>query len=65
MINPSLEVPLMSEHDVRLFEAKDAVWKSERATGLSASKAFERFVIEQVLKDFDHDNWSARGSLCQ
>ena len=46
----------MSDHDVRLFEAKYNVWKSERATGLSKSKAFERFVVEQVLKDFDLDN---------
>jgi hypothetical protein len=56
MIDSSIEVSLMSDHDVRLFEAKYAVWRSERATGLSASKAFERFVVEQVLKDFDLDN---------
>jgi len=55
MIKPSLEVPNMSEHEVRLFEAKYAIWKTEHAEGLSASKAFERFVVEQVLKDFDLD----------
>ena len=55
MINPSPEVPDMSEHEVRLFEAKYAIWKTEQAKGLTASKAFERFVVEQVLKDFDLD----------
>lgn len=43
----------MSEHEVQLFEAKYAVWKSERGAGLTQSKAFERFVVEQVLNDFD------------
>ncbi len=46
----------MSEHEVRLLEAKYAVWKSEQGAGLSASKAFERFVVEQVLRDFDLDS---------
>jgi hypothetical protein len=56
MIDTSFEVAEMSEHEVRLFEAKYAIWKSEHAEGLPASKAFERFVAEQVLKDFDLDN---------
>jgi hypothetical protein len=43
----------MSDFEVRQFEAKFKVWKNESGTGLSDSKAFERFVIEQVLKDFD------------
>jgi hypothetical protein len=43
----------MSQHEVQLFEAKYAVWKSERGLGLTASKAFERFVVEQVLRNFD------------
>lgn len=46
----------MSTHEVKLFEANFNVWKGERGTGLSDSKAFERYVIEQVLKDFDLSN---------
>jgi hypothetical protein len=46
----------MSSHEVKLFEANFNVWKSDRGTGLSDSKAFERYVIEQVLKDFDLSN---------
>jgi hypothetical protein len=46
----------MSTHEVKLFEANFNVWKSDRGTGLSDSKAFERYVIEQVLKDFDLSN---------
>jgi AIPR protein len=46
----------MSTHEVQLFEANFNVWKSERGTGLSDSKAFERYVVEQVLKDFDLSN---------
>ena len=46
----------MTDHDVKLFEAKYNVWKGERAKGLSNSKAFERFVVEQILKDFDLSN---------
>jgi hypothetical protein len=29
------------------------VWKEERGGGLSESRAFERFIFEQVLKDYD------------
>ena len=43
----------MSAHEVKLFEANFNVWKTERAAGLTESKAFERYVIEQVLKDFN------------
>jgi hypothetical protein len=43
----------MSAHEVKLFEANFNVWKTDRGAGLSDSKAFERYVIEQVLKDFD------------
>jgi hypothetical protein len=49
-------MPHMSTHEVQLFEANFNVWKSERGTGLTDSKAFERYVIEQVLKDFDLSN---------
>jgi hypothetical protein len=56
MIGASMIETIMSDYDVRLFEAKYTVWKSERAAGLSESKAFERFVVEQILKDYDLDN---------
>lgn len=46
----------MSTHEVKLFEANFNVWKSDRGAGLSDSKALERFVVEQVLKDFDLSN---------
>jgi hypothetical protein len=39
----------MSTHEVKLFEANFNVWKADRGTGLTESKAFERYVIEQVL----------------
>jgi hypothetical protein len=47
---------VMSTHEVKLFEANFNVWKTDRGAGLSDSKAFERYVIEQVLKDFDLSN---------
>jgi hypothetical protein len=43
----------MSELDVRSLTANFDLWKQERATGLSQSKAFERYVFEQILKDHD------------
>jgi hypothetical protein len=46
----------MSAHEVKLFEANFNVWKTDRGAGLEESKAFERYVIEQVLKDFDLSN---------
>ena len=56
MIKPSLEVNHMSAHEVKLFEANFKVWKTDFGEGLSDSKAFERYVTEQVLKDFDLSN---------
>jgi len=46
----------MSDYDLRLFEANFKVWKMERGEGLSDSKAFERYAVEQVLNDFDLSN---------
>lgn len=43
----------MSDLDVRTLEANFDVWRQERGDGLSISKAFERYVAEQVLRDFD------------
>jgi hypothetical protein len=43
----------MSEMDVRALEANFNNWASERAGGLTKSKAFERYAFEQVLKDHD------------
>ena len=46
----------MSAHEVKLFEANFKVWKTDFGAGLTDSKAFERYVVEQVLKDFDLSN---------
>jgi hypothetical protein len=46
----------MSTHEVKLFEANFKVWKADFGDGLTDSKAFERYVTEQVLKDFDLSN---------
>jgi len=46
----------MSAHEVKLFEANFKVWKHDFGAGLTDSKAFERYVTEQVLKDFDLTN---------
>jgi hypothetical protein len=46
----------MSAHEVKLFEANFKVWKHDFGVGLTDSKAFERYVTEQVLKDFDLSN---------
>ncbi|MGO9648406.1 MAG: AIPR family protein [Terriglobales bacterium] len=46
----------MSAHEVKLFEANFKVWKHDFGAGLADSKAFERYVTEQVLKDFDLSN---------
>lgn len=54
----------MSAHEVKLFEANFNVWKTERAAGLTESKAFERYVIEQVLKDFDLSNDAIESGDC-
>jgi hypothetical protein len=54
----------MSDHEVKLFEANFNVWKTDRAAGLTESKAFERYVIEQVLKDFDLSNEAIESGDC-
>lgn len=46
----------MSAHEVQLFEANFKVWKQDFGAGLTDSKAFERYVTEQVLKDFALSN---------
>jgi hypothetical protein len=43
----------MSDLDVRSLEANFSVWRRERAPDLPESKAFERYAVEQVVKDFD------------
>jgi hypothetical protein len=43
----------MSEIDVRALEANFEGWQKERAPALARDKAFERFCIEQILKDAD------------
>ena len=43
----------MSDLDVRALETNFETWKRERAPGLSNDKAFERYTVEQVLKDAD------------
>ena len=43
----------MSEMDVKALNANFKIWIEERAVGLKPSKAFERYVFEQVLKDHD------------
>ncbi|MHB8539453.1 MAG: AIPR family protein [Candidatus Acidiferrales bacterium] len=58
------EVRPMSAHEVKLFEANFNVWKTDRAAGLTDSKAFERYVIEQVLKDFDLSNDAIESGDC-
>lgn len=54
----------MSDHEVKLFEANFKVWKTDFGAGLSDSKAFERYVIEQVLKDFDLSNDAIESGDC-
>ena len=43
----------MSELDMRALEDNFAGWKSDRAPNLKESAAFERYSIEQILKDAD------------
>lgn len=43
----------MSDLDIRALEANFNAWKEERMPNLDKSKAFERFAVEQVLKDAD------------
>ncbi|MGI8960131.1 MAG: AIPR family protein [Bryobacteraceae bacterium] len=43
----------MSNHDLRALDANFDAWKSERAAELPEDKAFEVYVINQTLKDYD------------
>lgn len=54
----------MSNHEVQLFEANFNVWKTDFGAGLTDSKAFERYVVEQVLKDFDLSNDAIESGDC-
>jgi AIPR protein len=54
----------MSDHEVKLFEANFKVWKTDFGAGLIDSKAFERYVVEQVLKDFDLSNDAIESGDC-
>jgi hypothetical protein len=43
----------MSDLDIRALEANFEGWKRERAPHLANDKAFERYCVEQILKDAD------------
>jgi len=43
----------VSQLDIKALEANFEGWRAERAPELTISEAFERFAIEQVLKDAD------------
>src|SRR4051794_21269472 len=43
----------MSEHDIRALDANFDAWKHERAPDLTEDKAFEIYVTNQILKDYD------------
>lgn len=43
----------MSDLDVCALEANFQSWKKDRADSLTNADAFERYAIEQVLKDYD------------
>jgi len=45
--------PVSAKLDVRALQANFDIWMHERGAGLTKSKAFERYVFEQVLKDYD------------
>jgi hypothetical protein len=54
----------MSELDIRALEANFHSWKADRAPALEESKAFERYAVDQVLKDRDlSDEEIAYGNL--
>lgn len=53
MIGASLEVPPVSDIDIKALETLFENWRKDRAPTLKVSKAFERFVVEQVLKHVD------------
>ena len=64
MIKAPREVPVMSELDIRALEANFSAWKAERASNLPDDKAFERYAVDQVLKDRDlSDEEIASGNL--
>lgn len=46
----------MSELDIRALDANFTGWRTERVPGLAVSKAFERYAVEQVLKDDELDD---------
>jgi hypothetical protein len=54
----------MSDHEVKLFEANFNVWTTDFGAGLTDSKAFERYVIEQVLKNYDLSNEAIESGDC-
>src|SRR6266508_3182250 len=43
----------MSDWDLQALDANFANWRNERAPALPIDKAFERYAVEQVLKDQD------------
>jgi hypothetical protein len=43
----------MSALDVQALEANFTSWRNERVPHLSSAKAFERYAVEQALKDAD------------
>jgi AIPR protein len=54
----------MSDLDIEALEANFEVWKKDRASHLPNDKAFERFVIDQILKDAElTDEEIASGNL--
>lgn len=54
----------MSELDIKALEANFEGWRKERVAQLPVSKAFERFAVEQILKDADlSDDEIASGLL--
>ncbi|MEO8007770.1 MAG: hypothetical protein ABI728_04530, partial [Betaproteobacteria bacterium] len=43
----------MTQLDIKALEANYERWRTDRAPNLAETEAFERFAIEQVLKDAD------------
>lgn len=43
----------MSEWEIQALEANFDNWRKERAPQLASDRAFERYVIEMVLKNLD------------
>src|SRR6266852_6304160 len=64
MLGLSLEVGQMSDLDIRALEANFNAWRSDRAATLPEDKAFERYTVDQILKDQDvSDEEVATGDL--